>query len=405
MTDTKTQRRRGANRAATRAVRAGVAQDTSFGAVIPPLHLSATYAFEGYAKPRKYDYGRTGNPTRDLLADAVSELEGGAGACITATGMAAVGLPLNLIKAGERVIAPHDAYGGTRRLLLGLARQGKIVVDFIDFTAPGALAAALAAPARLVWVETPSNPLLRITDIRAACDLAHARGALAAVDNTFLSPALQRPIEHGADLVVHSTTKYLNGHSDVVGGAVIAKDPSLHEELAWWCNATGVPGAPFDSWLTLRGVRTLHARVRSHLENTARVVEVLLGHPAVSWVHYPGLADHPGHALAKRQQHGFGAIVSFELAGGVEAVRAFVEGLELFTLAESLGGVESLVAHPATMTHASMDCEARRAAGLGDNLLRLSVGIEDADDLALDLCAGLARARAAWKGAPTMAVA
>jgi cystathionine gamma-synthase len=208
---------------ATRAVRAGVATDSSFGAVIPPLHLSATYAFEGYAKPRKYDYGRTGNPTRDLLADAVSDLEGGAGACITATGMAAVGLPLNLITAGERVIAPHDAYGGTRRLLLGLARQGKIVVDFIDFTAPGALAAALATPARLVWVETPSNPLLRITDIRAACDLAHGHGALVAVDNTFLSPALQRPIEHGADIVVHSTTKYLNGHSDVVGGAVIAR--------------------------------------------------------------------------------------------------------------------------------------------------------------------------------------
>jgi len=379
-------------RPATAAVRAGVARDTSFGAVIPPLHLSATYAFEGYAKPRKYDYGRTGNPTRDLLADAVSELEGGAGACITATGMAAVGLPLNLVKAGERVIVPHDAYGGTRRLFLGLARQGKLEVEFIDFTEPGALATALGRPARLVWVETPSNPLLRITDIRAACELAHAHGALVAVDNTFLSPALQRPIEHGADIVVHSTTKYLNGHSDVVGGAVVAKDAVLHEELAWWCNATGVPGAPFDAWLTLRGVRTLHARVRSHLENTARVVEILLGHPAVSRVHYPGLAGHPGYALAKRQQDGFGAIVSFELEGGVPAVRAFVEGLTTFTLAESLGGVESLVAHPATMTHASMDADARRAAGLGDNLLRLSVGIEDADDLAADLRAGLARA-------------
>jgi cystathionine gamma-synthase len=192
--------------------------------------------------------------------------------------------------------------------------------------------------------------------------------------------------------VVHSTTKYLNGHSDVVGGAAIAKDATLHEELAWWCNATGVPGAPFDSWLTLRGVRTLHARVRSHLENTARVVEVLLGNPAVSRVHYPGLADHPGHELARRQQDGFGAIVSFELAGGVPAVKAFVEGLECFTLAESLGGVESLVAHPATMTHASMDADARRAAGLGDNLLRLSVGIEDAEDLVVDLRAALARA-------------
>ncbi len=380
-------------RPATAAVRAGVAQDSSFGAVIPPLHLSATYAFKGYAEPRKYDYGRTGNPTRDLLADAVCDLEGGAGACITATGMAAVGLPLNLVKAGERVIVPHDAYGGTRRLFLGLARQGKLVVDFIDFTSPGALGAALEAPARLVWVETPSNPLLRITDIRAACDLAHVRGALVAVDNTFLSPALQRPLEFGADLVVHSTTKYLNGHSDVVGGAVIAKDAVLHEELAWWCNVTGVPGAPFDAWLTLRGIRTLHARMRAHLENTARVVETLLGNPAVSRVHYPGLVDHPGHELAKRQQDGFGAIVSFELKGGIPAVRAFVEGLTTFTLAESLGGVESLVAHPAPMTHASMDADARRAAGLGDNLLRLSVGLEDADDLTEDLGRALSRAR------------
>ena len=387
-------------RTATRAVRAGVAKDTAWGAVIPPLHLSATYAFEGYAQPRKYDYGRTGNPTRDLLSQAIAELEGGAGACITSTGMSAVGLPLNLVKAGERVIVPHDAYGGTRRLFLGLARQGKLDVEFINFTAPGALETALERPTRLVWIETPSNPLLRITDIKAACRLTHLAGALAVVDNTFLSPALQRPIEHGADIVVHSTTKYLNGHSDVVGGAVIAKDATLHEELAWWCNATGVPGAPFDAWLTLRGVRTLHARVRSHLENTTRVVEALLDHPAVSKVHYPGLVDHPGHELARRQQDGFGAIVSFELRGGVPAVKAFVEGLECFTLAESLGGVESLVAHPATMTHASMDADARRAAGLGDNLLRISVGIEDADDLVDDLGAALARARAAWRAAP-----
>ena len=388
----KTQRRRDPRRTATKAVRAGVAKDTAWGAVIPPLHLSATYAFEGYAQPRKYDYGRTGNPTRDLLSEAIADLEGGAGACITSTGMSAVGLPLNLVKSSERVIVPHDAYGGTRRLFLGLARQGKLEVEFINFTEPGALEAALAKPTRLVWIETPSNPLLRITDIQAACRLARQAGALAVVDNTFLSPALQRPIEHGADIVVHSTTKYLNGHSDVVGGAVIAKDATLHEELAWWCNATGVPGAPFDSWLTLRGVRTLHARVRSHLENTAKVVEVLLGHPAVARVHYPGLVDHPGHELAKKQQDGFGAIVSFELAGGVPAVKAFVEGLESFTLAESLGGVESLVAHPATMTHASMDADARRAAGIGDNLLRISVGIEDATDLADDLRAALRRA-------------
>lgn len=380
---------------ATAAVRGGVGEDSSFGAVMPPLHLSANYTFADYACPRRYDYSRSGNPTRDLLADALAELEGGHGAAVTATGMAAVGLPLALVQAGERVIAPHDAYGGTRRLLLGLARQGKLQVDFIDFTAPDALAAGLATPARLVWVETPSNPLLRITDIAETCRIAHRAGAIVAVDNTFLSPALQRPLQLGADLVVHSTTKYLNGHSDVVGGAVVARDPELHEELAWWCNATGVPGAPFDAWLTLRGVRTLAARMRCHLENTAAVVEALIRHPAVSRVHYPGLADHPGHALAARQQQGFGAIVSFELHGGPAAVQALVGSLRLFLLAESLGGVESLVAHPATMTHASMDPEARRAAGIGDGLLRLSVGIEAPGDIVADLRRALDAALAA----------
>jgi cystathionine gamma-synthase len=244
----------------------------------------------------------------------------------------------------------------------------------------------------MLWIETPSNPLLRITDIRAAADAAHRSGALAVVDNTFLSPALQRPIELGADIVVHSTTKYLNGHSDVVGGAVVAADATLHEQIGWWANCLGLTGAPFDAFLTLRGVRTLHARMRLHLENTARIVDTLRAHPAVARVHYPGLPGHAGHELAARQQDGFGAMVSFELHGGEAAISACVAGLHCFSLAESLGGVESLIAHPATMTHSSMTPDARRAAGISDALLRISVGIEDADDLCADLEAALERA-------------
>jgi cystathionine gamma-synthase len=244
----------------------------------------------------------------------------------------------------------------------------------------------------VVWIETPSNPLLRITDLRFVIEAAHAVGALTVVDNTFLSPALQTPIAFGADFVVHSTTKYINGHSDVVGGAVIAKNAEQHTQLTWWANALGITGAPFDSFLTLRGLRTLDARLRVHQENTAALVDLLKDHPAVRTLHYPGLASHPGHALAARQQHGFGAMLSVELEGGEEAVRAFVDGLDYFTLAESLGGVESLIAHPATMTHAAMTAEARAAAGIGDGLLRLSVGIEHADDLVADIAAALDRA-------------
>ena len=376
----------------TTAVRAGIARDSAFGAVVPPLHLSATFAFDGFATPRQFDYSRTGNPTRTLLTDVLAELEGGAGAVATSTGMSAVLLPLLLLSGTDRVIAPHDAYGGTRRLLLGLERQGRLTVEFIDFTAPGALETALRRPARMVWIETPSNPLLRITDIAAACRLAQGAGCLVTVDNTFLSPGLQQPIALGADLVVHSTTKYLNGHSDVVGGAVIARDAALHEALSWWCNAAGLPCAPFDAWLLLRGIRTLHARLRQHLENTEAVVRALQDHEAVARVYYPGLASHPGHAIAAHQQRGFGAIVSFELKGGVAAVKALTDGLRLFVLAESLGGVESLVAHPATMTHVSMDPDARLKAGISDSLLRLSVGIEDAADLVEDLTCGLNRA-------------
>ncbi|MCP5327948.1 MAG: cystathionine gamma-synthase [Sinobacteraceae bacterium] len=382
--------------AATRAVRAGLETDPITGAVVPPIHLSSTFSFRGFGDKRKYDYSRSGNPTRDLLGEAISELEGGQGtAVITSTGMGAITLVGHLLPVGARIIAPHDCYGGSFRLFSAWQQRGELVIDFIDFGVPGALEQALATPAALVWVETPSNPLLRITDIRAVAELAHARGARVAVDNTFLSPALQQPIALGADLVVHSTTKYLNGHSDVVGGAVVAATTELADKAAWWANALGLTGSAFDSYLTLRGLRTLHARLAVHERNANALAAWLDTQPAVRRVWYPGLARHPGHEVAKRQQTGYGAIVTLELAGGLPAVKAFVEGLELFSLAESLGGVESLVAHPATMTHAAMEPAARERAGLVDGLLRLSVGIEALDDLQRDLQVGLERARAA----------
>jgi cystathionine gamma-synthase len=382
-------------RRATRAVRAGIDRDTAFGAVTPPLVLSSNFSFAGFAEKRQYDYTRSGNPTRDLLGEALAELEGGAGGVVTSTGMSAITLVLNaLLQPGDRLVVPHDCYGGSWRLFNALAKKNAFELITCDLTDPRALAEALEASPALVWIETPSNPLLRITDLRFVIEAAHKAGALAVVDNTFLSPALQRPIaDFDADVVVHSTTKYINGHSDVVGGAVIAKERAQHELLAWWANCLGLTGAPFDSFLTLRGLRTLDARLRVHQENTQALVAVLDGHPAVRALHYPGLASHPGHALAVRQQHGFGAMLSVELAGGEAEVRAFVEGLQYFTLAESLGGVESLVAHPATMTHAAMSPEARAAAGISDGLLRLSVGIEHADDLVADIQAALQRAQ------------
>jgi cystathionine gamma-synthase len=375
-------------------VRAALESDTQHGAVVPPIYLSSNFAFESYRQPRKYDYTRSGNPTRDALAAALADLEGGAQALITCTGLAAVTLILATLPERARILAPHDCYGGTYRLLAALHAQGKLCVDFVDQTDAAALEAALALKPQLVWIETPSNPLLRIVDIRSLAAASHAVGALVAADNTFLSPLWQQPLALGADLVLHSTTKYLNGHSDVVGGAVIAATRELGESLAWWANATGVTGSPFDSFLTLRGVRTLHARLKVHAENAAVVVECLERHAAVSRVYYPGLPGHPGHELARRQQQGFGAMLSFELKGGEDAVAAFLDGLTCFTLAESLGGVESLIAHPASMTHAGMEEGARLRAGIGPGLLRVSVGIEDAADLVADVEAGLERAAA-----------
>lgn len=372
-------------RPATIAVRSAIATDAAHGAVVPPLYLSTNFTFAGLGAKRKYDYTRSGNPTRDQLGEAIAQLEGGHGAVVTASGMAALTLVAHLVPASGRVIAPHDCYGGTFRLLTALERQGRLRVSFVDQGDERALAEALREPAALVLVETPSNPLLRVVDIEKVARACKQHGALCAVDNTFLSPALQQPLAAGADLVVHSTTKYLNGHSDVVGGAVVAATAELTEQLTWWSNCLGLSGAPFDAFLTLRGLRTLEARLRIHQENSAAVVRLLGDHPAVKKVYYPGLEDHPGHKVAKRQQRGFGAMVSFELHGGTAEVATFCESVRHFSLAESLGGVESLVAHPASMTHAAMTPEARRRAGISDTLLRLSIGIEHVDDLTADL--------------------
>ena len=372
----------------------GIAADAEFGAVAPPLYLSSTFAFAGFERPRGHEYTRTSNPTRDLLADTIAKLEGGVGAILLASGMAAVDLVLSRVRPGELVIAPHDCYGGTYRLLGARRDRGQFDVCFIDQNDDTALAAAIARKPALIMIETPSNPLMRIVDIRSLVTRAKAVGAKIAVDNTFLSPALQRPIALGADFVIHSTTKYLNGHSDVVGGAVVAADKADLDEMSAWANITGVTGSPFDAYLTLRGLRTLFPRIERQQATAAAVARFLDEDARVSVVHYPGLPSHPGHAIAKAQQAGFGAMLSFELAGGVGAVSRFVEAIEVITLAESLGGIETLVAHPATMTHAAMGAEARRAAGISDGLLRLSIGLEAEADLIADLMTALATSSA-----------
>jgi len=370
---------------ATIAVRSALESDQQHGAVVPPLHLSTNFTFRGLGDKRQYDYTRSGNPTRDALAEALSTLEGGAGAVITPSGMAALTLLVQLLKPSDLLVAPHDCYGGSYRLFEALAARGQFKLQFVDQSSDAGLEQIRSLEPTLILTETPSNPLLRITDIAALSTIAREVGALLAVDNTFLSPVLQQPIALGADLVIHSTTKYLNGHSDVVGGAVVAASEALAAELTDWANCLGITGAPFDSYLTLRGVRTIHSRIRQHQENAAQLATLLQEHAAVGRVYYPGLKTHPGHEIAKRQQSGFGGMISFEIDGGEAAVRAFVENLQFFSLAESLGGVESLVCHPPTMTHAPMSDEALADAGISQSLIRLSVGIEDPDDLCRDV--------------------
>lgn len=383
---------------ATVAARAGIAQDSAYGAVTPPLYLTSTYELKAFKQPGKYDYSRSNNPTRDLLGDALAELEGGAKGLITGTGMSACLLALQLIGPEDTLVIPHDCYGGSYRLFLNLATRKKafklVVVNFQQADWADQIK---AAQPKMIWVETPSNPLLQITDVKATADLAKTLNAILVVDNTFLSPALQNPIALGADIVVHSTTKFINGHSDIVGGALIAKDAAVGDELKWWANCLGVTGGAFDAYQTLRGLRTLLPRIKQHQQNAELVVDFLQKQPLVGRIYYPGLKDHPGHAIAKAQQHGFGSMLSFDLAADEAYLPIFFEALQCFTLAQSLGGIESLICHPGSMTHASLDAATQKAAGIGPTLIRLSVGIEEAQDLIADLAQAFAAVDAAIK--------
>ena len=374
----------------TKAVQADIGTDKNYKAVSPPLYLSSTYAFHGFEEMGQYDYGRSGNPNRDALGIAISELEGGhvsgaLGGIVTSSGMAAIDLLTNLLTSDELILAPHDCYGGTHRLLTHRMKQGRFRTTFVDQTDPKALADALEQKPSIILVETPSNPLMRLVDIAAISKAAKKISALVAVDNTFLSPARQMPLALGADFTIHSTTKYLNGHSDVVGGCIVAKTKDHAEQLAWWANCTGVTGSPFDSFMTLRGMRTLHARMDMAESNAIALATFLSEHKAIDHVYYPGLRSDTGYDLMKKQQSGPGAMLSFEVKGGREAAKAVLENTSLFQLAESLGGVESLICHPGTMTHRGMEPEARQIAGIKDTLIRISVGLEDINDLTTDL--------------------
>ena len=369
----------------TAAVRSGLNTDTQFNAVIPPLHLSSTYRFPSLGNKGQYDYARSGNPTRDALIDLLVELESGCHGVATCSGMAAIHLLFQTLKPNDLVLASSDLYGGTHRLLTRLAEDSRLRVRYVDTTDLAATAASIQAhPPQLVYVETPSNPLLKVTDIQAVAALCNTAKALLAVDNTFLSPSGQQPLRLGADVVLHSTTKYINGHSDVIGGAVICKDEGLGETLSWWANCLGLSASPFDAHMTMRGARTLYARSNLHAQNALTLANWLDDQSICSRVYYPGLPNHTGHAIACKQQAHFGGVLSVELAPEVD-LAAVTQRLRYFTLAESLGGVESLVAHPASMTHAAMSAKQRKQAGISERLLRFSVGIEAQDCLLADL--------------------
>lgn len=370
----------------TKSVRGGLNHDEQYGCVVPPIYLSTTYNFQDFNQPRAHDYSRRGNPSRDLVAQTLANLEEGAGAVVTSSGMSAIHLVCTvLLKPSDLIVAPIDCYGGTYRLLDSMAKRGAFDVLFIDQRDQNQLNAILHKKPKVVLIETPSNPLLNIVDISIVSEVAHQAGAIVVADNTFLSPALQQPLKLGADIVVHSCTKYLNGHSDIVAGCVICKDDALAIEFAWWANNIGVTGAAFDSYLLQRGIRTLVPRITQQQNSATEIVELLNQHPQVEKVYYPGLSDHSGHAIAKQQQTGFGAMLSFEFAGNEQQLRNFLMNLNYFTLAESLGGVESLISHAGTMTHAGMSAEARKEAGISEKLLRISVGLEDPRDLIKDL--------------------
>jgi cystathionine gamma-lyase len=380
-------------RFATRVIHGGQRPDPLTGAVMPPIYATSTYVQSSPGVHQGYDYARTRNPTRDALQASLANLEGGAAAFAFASGMAATATLLELLDAGSHIVAMHDLYGGSYRLFENVRkRSAALSVSFVDLSKPAALAGAIRPETRLVWVETPTNPLLELVDLAAVAHTAHQHGLLAVCDNTFATPFLQRPLEHGFDVVVHSTTKFLNGHSDAVGGAAVVRAGSdLGERLAYLQNAVGGVPSPFDSFLTLRGIKTLALRMERHCANALAVAQFLEQHPGVERVRYPGLASHPQHALARRQMSGgYGGIVTAVLRGGLGAARRALERCHLFGLAESLGGVESLIEHPGMMTHASLPAPVRAALGISDGLIRLSVGVEDVEDLIAELRQALA---------------
>jgi cystathionine gamma-lyase len=374
----------------TIAVHAGYDPQQHLGAVMPPIYQTSTFAFRGVNEPGPFDYSRSGNPTRKALESCLAALEGGSAGFAFATGMAAEATLLMMFEAGDTVAVHNDLYGGTYRLFETVFRNKQIRAEYVDLRDLAALRAVLDRGAKAVWIESPTNPLMNLVDLRAVSEIAHEYGAIAVCDNTFLSPYFQRPLELGVDVVVHSTTKYINGHSDVVGGAIVVKDPQLGEKIGFLQNAMGTCSGPQDCFLVLRGIKTLAIRMEEHNRNALAVARWLEGHPEVSAVLHPGLESHPQHELALKQMGGFGGTFSFRLAGGKEAAMRLLGRVRLFTLAESLGGVESLIEHPRTMTHASVPRKTLDAMGITPDLIRVSVGLEDAQDLVADLEAALA---------------
>lgn len=371
---------------ATRAIHVGQEPDQATGATIVPIYQTSTYTQEAPGRNKGYEYSRTGNPTRAALEKCVAALEGAEHGLAFASGLAATTAVMSLLSPGDHIVAGDDLYGGSYRLFdKVLQKSNGLDFTFVDTTDLESVEAALRPETKMLWVETPTNPMLTLSDIVQLSEMAHGRGATVAVDNTFASPYFQQPLSLGADIVVHSTTKYMGGHSDVVGGSAVTSDPDLHERMAFYQNAAGAVPGPFDSWIVLRGLKTLAVRMRQHEENALAVARFLQDHPQVATVNYPGLPSHPQHGLAKRQMSGFSGMVSFTLKGGAEAAYAAVQKTEVFHFAESLGGVESLITHPASMTHAAIPKEQRETRGVTDDLLRLSVGIEDKEDLVADL--------------------
>ena len=366
----------------TIASKAGIGTDEQYGSIVPPIYLGTNFEYEELGKEPIYEYTRQENPTRDHLIQALSDLEEGLGGEILSSGMAAISLIANILELKSKVILPHDCYGGTFRLFSSLAEKGILEVYFLNQGSKSFIGESIdEINPDLIWIESPSNPLLQVVDIQEIVKKSKKKNALVAVDNTFLSPSLQNPLKLGADIVMHSTTKYINGHSDVIGGAVITNDAKILSKLKFWANNLGITGSPFDSYLTLRGLRTLSLRMKQHEQNASALVELLSNHPKISHVYYPGLKNHPSHEIAKKQQSGFGGMLSFEIKNGLSEVKKFVDDLKILSLAGSLGGFESLVGHPYTMTHAALSPKQKKDIGIEKNLIRISAGLEDTEDL------------------------